>query len=87
MDQSPAARYAAAKSRSKDSKGLLGAFQESLSFTLDDFQVQACRGIDDGFGVLVAAPTSAGKTVVGQFAVYTALSRQSRCFYTTPIKA
>ena len=87
MDQSPAARYAAAKSRSKDSKGLLGSFQESLSFTLDDFQVQACRGIDDGFGVLVAAPTSAGKTVVGQFAVYTALSRQSRCFYTTPIKA
>ena len=87
MTNSPAARYAAAKTRVKDSKGLLGSFQESLSFTLDDFQVQACRAIDEGSGVLVAAPTSAGKTVVGQFAVYTALSKQSRCFYTTPIKA
>ena len=87
MEQSPAAKYAAAKSRTKDSQGLLGSFQESLSFTLDDFQLNACRAIDKGSGVLVAAPTSAGKTVVGQFAVYTALSKQSRCFYTTPIKA
>ena len=87
MTQSPAQKYAAAKSRSKDSQGLLGSFQESLSFVLDDFQLQACRAIDAGSGVLVAAPTSAGKTVVGQFAVYTALSKQTRCFYTTPIKA
>ena len=87
MEQSPAAKYAAAKARTKDSQGLLGSFQESLSFTLDDFQLNACRAIDNGSGVLVAAPTSAGKTVVGQFAVYTALSKQSRCFYTTPIKA
>ena len=87
MELSPAAKYAAAKSRAKDSQGLLGSFRESLSFTLDDFQLDACRAIEMGSGVLVAAPTSAGKTVVGQFAVYTALSKQSRCFYTTPIKA
>jgi len=87
MTNSPASRYAAAKVRVRDSHGLLGSFQDSLAFTLDDFQLDACRAIDADKGVLVAAPTSAGKTVVGQFAVHTALSKQSRCFYTTPIKA
>ena len=38
-------------------------------------------------GVLVAAPTGSGKTVVGEFAVHLALNRGQKCFYTTPIKA
>ena len=50
-------------------------------------QMRGCKSLQDGHSVLVAAPTSAGKTVVGQFAVYLALSQQTRCFYTTPIKA
>ena len=37
--------------------------------------------------MLVAAPTGAGKTVVGEFAVHLALARGGKCFYTTPIKA
>jgi superfamily II DNA or RNA helicase len=37
--------------------------------------------------VLVAAPTGAGKTVVGEFAVHLALRSGQKCFYTTPIKA
>ena len=37
--------------------------------------------------MLVAAPTGAGKTIVGEFAVYLALQRGRKCFYTTPIKA
>ena len=38
--------------------------------------------------MLVCAPTGAGKTVVGEFAVHLALRRRARkCFYTTPIKA
>jgi ATP-dependent RNA helicase HelY len=37
--------------------------------------------------VLVAAPTGAGKTVVGEFAVRCAIERGERAFYTTPIKA
>jgi ATP-dependent RNA helicase HelY len=37
--------------------------------------------------VLVAAPTGAGKTVVGEFAAWLALRRAGRTFYTTPIKA
>jgi ATP-dependent RNA helicase HelY len=36
---------------------------------------------------LVAAPTGAGKTVVGEFAAYFALKNDKKCFYTTPIKA
>ena len=40
-----------------------------------------------GHGVLVAAPTGSGKTVVGEFAVHLALAQGRKCFYTTPIKA
>ena len=87
MSNSPAQRYAAAKARTAMQKTLLGGFRDSLKFELDPFQVDGCTAIQDGNGVLVAAPTSAGKTIVGQFAAYLALSQQTRCFYTTPIKA
>ena len=87
MEESPAERYAAAKKRTALAKTVLGEFQESLAFPLDPFQLEGCQAIQEGHGVLVAAPTSAGKTMVGQFAVYLALSQQSRAFYTTPIKA
>jgi ATP-dependent RNA helicase HelY len=58
-----------------------------LSFELDPFQVQACEALEGGHAVLVCAPTGAGKTVVGEFAVHLALAEGSKCFYTTPIKA
>ncbi|HEV3471899.1 MAG TPA: DEAD/DEAH box helicase, partial [Actinomycetota bacterium] len=41
----------------------------------------------DRSSVLVAAPTGAGKTVVGEFAAWLALARGGKTFYTTPIKA
>ncbi|WNB87497.1 DEAD/DEAH box helicase [Cellulomonas sp. ATA003] len=44
-------------------------------------------GARGGRGVLVAAPTGAGKTVVGEFAVHLALAGGKKAFYTTPIKA
>ena len=62
-------------------------FASSLEFELDDFQVAACRALEKGKGVLVAAPTGAGKTIVGEFAVELAVQSGSKCFYTTPIKA
>ncbi len=37
--------------------------------------------------MLVAAPTGAGKTVVGEFAAWLALEGGGKTFYTTPIKA
>jgi len=65
----------------------LASFAAQLSFALDDFQQQACRALENGHGVLVCAPTGAGKTVVGEFAVHLALAAGRKCFYTTPIKA
>src|SRR5438067_3575517 len=67
--------------------GQLANFAEQLSFALDDFQQRSCQALENGHGVLVCAPTGAGKTVVGEFAVHLALAQGLKCFYTTPIKA
>ena len=84
---SPAEQYMAARRRQTESRSALGSFRELYPFGLDPFQEQACQALEAGHGVLVAAPTGAGKTVVGEFAVHLALSRGQKCFYTTPIKA
>ena len=62
-------------------------FAAGYGFALDDYQRDACAHVEAGSGVLVAAPTGAGKTVVGEFAVFLALQQGRKCFYTTPIKA
>jgi ATP-dependent RNA helicase HelY len=67
--------------------GQLASFAGQLPFALDDFQQRACQALENGHGVLVCAPTGAGKTVVGEFAVHLALAAGRKCFYTTPIKA
>ncbi len=84
---SPAERYAAAAARSRRDRSELGRFTAGLDFPLDEFQVQACAAVEAGQGVLVAAPTGAGKTIVGEFAVHLALATGRKAFYTTPIKA
>ena len=67
--------------------GELTKFTAEYPFALDDFQLRSCRALEGGHGVLVCAPTGAGKTVVGEFAVHLALAAGGKCFYTTPIKA
>ncbi|GAA4821708.1 DEAD/DEAH box helicase [Nocardioides caeni] len=82
---SPAERYASY--RRDQGHPVFRDFAAGFSFPLDDFQVEGCKAVEDGDGVLVAAPTGAGKTVVGEFAVHLALETGRKCFYTTPIKA
>ncbi len=81
----PAQRYAASRRRAE--YPALTDFRAGYPFALDDFQIESCQALEDGYGVLVCAPTGAGKTVVGEFAVHLALMAGQKCFYTTPIKA
>jgi ATP-dependent RNA helicase HelY len=81
----PAERYAAAKLRGQHP--VTTEFLLTFDFEFDPFQITACHAVEDGKGVLVAAPTGAGKTVVGEFAAFFALKGGKKCFYTTPIKA
>jgi ATP-dependent RNA helicase HelY len=84
---SPAERYARAAARARSENGPLGSFRRQYPFELDEFQLRACEALADGRGVLVAAPTGSGKTVVGEFAVHLAMQTGRKAFYTTPIKA
>ncbi|MBV9096034.1 MAG: DEAD/DEAH box helicase [Streptosporangiaceae bacterium] len=83
----PAERYAASRDRQSRYDPGLESFRALYDFEFDDFQVEACRALGAGSGVLVAAPTGSGKTVVGEYAVHLALGQGRKCFYTTPIKA
>ena len=85
-DVSPAERYQTAQARTKNP--LLTRFREIQAFDLDPFQIQACESVEAGKGVLVAAPTGAGKTIVAEFAIHVAMAQPDvKVFYTTPMKA
>ncbi|OZC05747.1 DEAD/DEAH box helicase, partial [Onchocerca flexuosa] len=56
-------------------------------FQLDPFQQQAVICLDRGDSVFVAAHTSAGKTVVAEYAVALCNLHKTRAIYTSPIKA
>src|SRR5881296_946640 len=66
---------------------LLEQFRARYPFPLDDFQLEAIRAIEAGQSVIVSAPTGAGKTLVAEFAIHTALATGKRIAYTTPLKA
>jgi ATP-dependent RNA helicase HelY len=82
---SPAESYA--RFRRQQVSPQLAAFADAYGFGFDDYQLEACAHVEAGSGVLVAAPTGAGKTIVGEFAVFLARQQGRKCFYTTPIKA
>ncbi|WP_338043698.1 DEAD/DEAH box helicase [Ornithinimicrobium flavum] len=84
---SPAERYARSRERGAWQSSPAGRFASSLDFELDPFQREGIVAVQEGHGVLVAAPTGAGKTVVGEFAVALGLETGRKTFYTTPIKA
>ncbi|MEE2814206.1 MAG: DEAD/DEAH box helicase [Actinomycetota bacterium] len=83
---SPAERYAAARAAAEHPH--TQAFAERQRFALDPFQIDACYALERGRSVLVAAPTGAGKTIVGEFAIHLAMQTAGdKAFYTTPMKA
>ena len=61
--------------------------KEIFPFKLDKFQEKAMACLDEGKSVVVCAPTGSGKTVIGEYAIYRAISCGKRLFYTTPLKA
>src|SRR5690606_34199151 len=83
---SPAEMYAEA--RAQRQHPITAEFADAQRFELDPFQIAGCRALEGGSSVLVAAPTGAGKTVVGEFAIHLAMRSESdKAFYTTPMKA
>ncbi|KIK63891.1 hypothetical protein GYMLUDRAFT_221010 [Collybiopsis luxurians FD-317 M1] len=56
-------------------------------FELDPFQKVSIYAIQRNESVLVSAHTSAGKTVVAEYAIAHCLARKQRVIYTSPIKA
>ncbi len=53
----------------------------------DQFQQQAIDYINQGFSVIVAAPTGAGKTVIAEHVILDGLKKNQKIIYTAPIKA
>ena len=76
---------------------LAAAFSAHVGLTLDPFQVEAIEKLEHSRGVLVSAPTSSGKTLIAEYAIWRCLAappdlRRSddqarRVIYTTPLKA
>ena len=56
-------------------------------FEMDDFQKEAAYHLEQGETVFIAAHTSAGKTVVAEYAIALAMKHGTRAIYTSPIKA
>ncbi|MEM6503780.1 MAG: DEAD/DEAH box helicase, partial [Cyanobacteria bacterium P01_C01_bin.89] len=61
--------------------------KDVFPFQLDEFQERAIAALNADKSVVVCAPTGSGKTLVGEYAIYRALSHGKRVFYTTPLKA
>jgi antiviral helicase SKI2 len=56
-------------------------------FELDTFQQEAIYHLEKGDSVFVAAHTSAGKTVIAEYAIAMANRNMTKTIYTSPIKA
>ena len=64
-----------------------GTPAKEYPFTLDAFQATATAVLERNESVLVAAHTSAGKTVVAEYAIAMAFRDKQRVIYTSPLKA
>ena len=57
------------------------------NFTLDPFQEEAIKAIEDNNSVVVSAPTGSGKTLIADFIIEKHKDDNKRIVYTAPIKA
>ncbi|CAG9461301.1 unnamed protein product [Pedinophyceae sp. YPF-701] len=64
-----------------------GPMAKEYPFKLDPFQSTSIACVERRESVMVAAHTSAGKTVVAEYAVAKALKEGQRVVYTSPLKA
>ena len=60
---------------------------QEFPFELDPFQKRAVVHLERGESVYVCAHTSAGKTVVADYAISLCQSHMTKCIYTSPVKA
>ena len=74
-------------SDSSNRRSVRSALLAARGVAADPFQVEAFDVIDSGRSVLVAAPTSSGKTLVAEYAIAATLEAGRRAAYTTPTKA
>ncbi len=65
----------------------IDVFFRRYGFDPDDFQREAIEWVSKGFSVLVSAPTGSGKTLVAEYALFQALEKKEKIFYTAPLKA
>ncbi len=56
-------------------------------FTLDQFQEEAIKAIEENNSVVVSAPTGSGKTLIADYIIEKHKDDQKRIIYTAPIKA
>lgn len=68
-------------------KELVPEMARTWPFELDIFQKEAVYHLENGDSVFVAAHTSAGKTVVAEYAIALAAKHMTKAIYTSPIKA
>jgi antiviral helicase SKI2 len=68
-------------------KELVPDMARQWPFKLDTFQKEAVYRLECGDSVFVAAHTSAGKTVVAEYAIALAAKHMTKAIYTSPIKA
>lgn len=70
-----------------DFKVLVPDMARIWPFELDTFQKEAIYHLENGNSVFVAAHTSAGKTVVAEYAIALSAKHMTKTIYTSPIKA
>lgn len=56
-------------------------------FTLDNFQEEAIKSINENNSVIVSAPTGSGKTLIADFVIEEVIAKNKEIVYTAPIKA